>query len=133
MLSDLASRLLAIPKLDSAPLRSQLDGYRNRLARLGRHNFEVARKLRRRILEIEADLLGTHSNDQWYALLEACGNRCVDCGCQPDALTLDHIQAISLGGSNCISNAQPMCRECNSSNKLDHSDLRPEWVRGLFQ
>lgn len=60
---------------------------------------------------------GTHTDQQWEALKRRCGYRC--CKCQRlesvnNQLTRDHIIPISLGGTNNISNIQPLCRECNS-------------------
>lgn len=45
-------------------------------------------------------------------ILERDGYQCVYCGA-PDFLEVDHIQALSRGGSNEESNLQTLCRDCN--------------------
>lgn len=59
---------------------------------------------------------GSHTREEWFSLLELCGNRCVCCG-QAKKLTRDHIVPIIVGGSDFIENIQPLCRECNSSKR----------------
>lgn len=92
-----------------------------------------ATKARRNLLEIQSALRGDHSKDQWDAILEACHWACLKCGFyifpRP---TKDHILPISMGGSNSIANLQPLCRECNSSNKFNHQDLRPMWIQDIM-
>jgi len=46
------------------------------------------------------------------------GDDCGYCGktCKP---TLDHFIPLSRGGSNCLSNLVPACRECNSSKRAN--------------
>ena len=87
------------------------------------------RSARRRLRECDAKLRGFHTKEEWSNLMEACGHRCVRCGFQSDHLTKDHITPISMGGSDAISNLQPMCRECNSTDKYAHGDLRPSAYR----
>ncbi len=60
---------------------------------------------------------GSYSNKEWIDLVDACGHRCAHCGRQePEIkLTVDHIIPISKGGTNYISNIQPLCGPCNSS------------------
>jgi len=49
----------------------------------------------------------------WNEKLKACGGKCIQCGTKED-ITVDHIIPLSKGGSNHISNLQPLCRSCNS-------------------
>lgn len=71
---------------------------------------------------------GSHTNDQWEELLSKfdCCPKCKEV----KPLTRDHIVPINRGGTNYISNIQPLCRKCNSS-KQDHyiEDYRPEEVK----
>jgi 5-methylcytosine-specific restriction endonuclease McrA len=52
------------------------------------------------------------TEEEWLALLEECGGRCLSCGTAED-LSADHIVPLCLGGSNEIGNIQVLCCECN--------------------
>ncbi len=57
---------------------------------------------------------GEHfTEEDWLALLERCGHRCLACGATED-LSVDHVVPLSLGGSNAASNLQILCSRCNS-------------------
>ena len=79
----------------------------------GRINSKA--KAHRRRARIKANG-GSFSAAEWTALVERCGNRCVACFTPSTAAALepDHIVPIALGGSNAISNIQPLCRSCNA-------------------
>lgn len=62
----------------------------------------------------ERRALGKFPQEQWEQLLEETGHKCLCCGLT-EQITCDHIVPISLGGTNAISNLQPLCRSCNSS------------------
>ena len=66
---------------------------------------------------------GTHTAEEWRALCAACHHRCLCCK-RKRTLTKDHIVPVLLGGSNDISNIQPLCRSCNSSKGARHIDYR---------
>lgn len=55
---------------------------------------------------------GTFTDDEWISLLEEYGHRCLACGTSKN-ITVDHIIPLSRGGSNAISNIQPLCFKCN--------------------
>lgn len=57
----------------------------------------------------------------WPALLDRDGKRCKYCGATKN-LTADHVIAITLGGSNHISNLVVACRSCNSSKGAQHPE-----------
>ena len=52
----------------------------------------------------------------WQAVsdkFEALGNKCQLCGAT-ERIEIDHILALSKGGTNHIDNLQPLCKPCNS-------------------
>jgi 5-methylcytosine-specific restriction endonuclease McrA len=59
---------------------------------------------------------GSHSLDQWLALKRMSAYLCNVCGNMEPfiKLTEDHIIPLSKGGSDDISNIQPLCAYCNS-------------------
>lgn len=59
---------------------------------------------------------GSFTREEFVALVERCGHRCVACATPASAVNLepDHIVPIKLGGSNDIANIQPLCRSCNA-------------------
>ncbi len=52
--------------------------------------------------------LGTHTAAEWEALVAHFGGRCVRCGVKPHAVEKDHIKPVYQGGSDAISNLQPL-------------------------
>jgi 5-methylcytosine-specific restriction endonuclease McrA len=67
---------------------------------------------------------GPHfTKEQWLELLEACGHRCLACGAT-ESVSVDHIVPLSLGGSNAITNIQPLCATCNSLKGAAVRDYR---------
>jgi len=74
---------------------------------------------------------GQHTEDEWLALLEVCGFKCLKCG--STKVVKDHIIPIHHdGSSDAIDNLQPLCRPCNTSKGRDHADLRPADWRNLI-
>lgn len=65
----------------------------------------------RRARKLEAE--GTYTQKEWRAVCSEHGHLCAMCN-QKKPLTQDHIIPLSKGGSNWISNIQPLCRSCNS-------------------
>jgi len=51
------------------------------------------------------------------------GNCCLKCGSKYK-LSLDHIIPICKGGKNCLTNLQPLCKNCNSSKGSKIIDYR---------
>lgn len=56
---------------------------------------------------------GTFTGQEFRSLREQYGNRCAICG-ETKPLGPDHIRPLSKGGTNWISNIQPVCLPCNS-------------------
>jgi 5-methylcytosine-specific restriction endonuclease McrA len=50
---------------------------------------------------------------EWADLCRRANGRCVMCG-SVKPLTVDHIIPVYAGGSNAITNIQPLCRDCNT-------------------
>jgi uncharacterized protein YdaU (DUF1376 family) len=67
---------------------------------------------------------GTHTREEWVALVEVCGHQCVQCGATGH-LDRDHIVPVYQGGSDSIDNIQPLCARCNASKGPDSTDHRP--------
>lgn len=65
---------------------------------------------------LENGAVGSFLADDIARLIEAQGGCCKVCG-EKRNLTVDHILALSRGGSNWPSNLQMLCRPCNSSKK----------------
>lgn len=70
---------------------------------------------------------GHWTAEQWVALKAQFAYHCLLCWrVEPDiTLTVDHIVPVSLGGSNDITNLQPLCKSCNSLVHIQTIDLRP--------
>ncbi len=82
---------------------------------------------------------GSFTLEEWNALLDATGHKCVCCGVpEADALycyrggtarfghlTRDHIKPLCKGGDNRISNLQPTCLRCNTSKNDKHINYLP--------
>ena len=70
---------------------------------------------------------GSHTSKQWYAMQRHFRFRCVRCQKMPypnGRLTKDHILAVSLGGSDSLTNLQPLCSKCNSKKGIQAIDYR---------
>lgn len=59
---------------------------------------------------------GSHTTKEWLALVKKYKGKCANCH-KKTKLTRDHIMPVSRGGSNYISNIQPLCKSCNSSKR----------------
>ena len=77
---------------------------------------------RRRAMKQNAE--GSHTRQEWLDLCEKYEHKCLCCGNETN-LTEDHIVPITKGGSDYISNIQPLCRSCNSSKHTKTIDYRP--------
>lgn len=68
-------------------------------------------KNNRRAREMGAE--GSFTATEWTELKEKHKQMCALCG-KKEKLTVDHIVPLSKGGSNYITNIQPLCMPCNS-------------------
>lgn len=104
--------------------------YRQEYSKIYReNNRELIRFLNNRRAKRERSAEGMHSFTEWTSLLNATHNMCLACGRDDIALTRDHIVPLSLGGTNWISNIQPLCGVCNSKKGTKIIDYRPEDLR----
>lgn len=69
---------------------------------------------------------GTFTKQQWGMIKETYGNRCLCCGRSDVKLTPDHVIPLAKGGTNDISNIQPLCLPCNLSKWAKIVDYRIE-------
>lgn len=71
---------------------------------------------------------GSHTEEQWQALVKKYG-RCLCCGDTKAKIYRDHIVPVSRGGTDDISNIQPLCVRCNFRKGNRHAtDYRPREV-----
>jgi uncharacterized cysteine cluster protein YcgN (CxxCxxCC family) len=94
-----------------------------------------ANKAKRAERMARAKHLGTHTADEWSALVDFCGARCVKCSGASGLANVekDHIVAVYRGGCDCIHNLQPMCARCNAGKSQDFTDYRPpSWQKAVF-
>jgi len=81
---------------------------------------------RRRARKLSAE--GDFTVEKFEALCEKYGNSCLRCGNRGVLLTPDHVVPLSLGGSNLISNIQPLCGRCSSWKNVKVVDYRPDEI-----
>lgn len=75
----------------------------------------------RQVRELYAE--GSHTAQEWAALIAACEGKCLRCK-KIAPLTKDHVQPLSKGGADYIDNIQPLCRSCNSAKGTQWVDYR---------
>jgi 5-methylcytosine-specific restriction endonuclease McrA len=63
------------------------------------------------------------TTEEWLALVEFYGHRCLACG-SGENITVDHVVPLSLGDPNDISNIQPLCERCNVEKGATIRDYR---------
>lgn len=76
---------------------------------------------RRRARKLNSE--GSYTAEEWLTLCDYYGNKCLACG-EYKKLTADHVIPLTKGGSNDISNIQPLCGSCNSSKGQKTIDYR---------
>lgn len=67
---------------------------------------------------------GSFTAKEFEELCESYGNKCLRCGSTGVVLEADHVVPLTRGGSDDISNIQPLCGACNRSKFVDIVDYR---------
>ena len=86
--------------------------------------WRAAKVRARRARKYQAE--GSHTEAEWEALKAQYDYTCLRCGkCEPEiTLTRDHVIPITKGGSDWITNIQPLCHSCNSAKNAQSIDYR---------
>jgi 5-methylcytosine-specific restriction endonuclease McrA len=67
---------------------------------------------------------GNFTLEEFEELCESYGNRCLACGDTEAVLEADHVVPLAKGGSDNISNIQPLCGSCNRKKFVNIIDYR---------
>lgn len=94
--------------------------------KLNRDKYNFYERKRKFVLR-SPTLFGTHSIEDWELLKKTYQYKCLCCEKKEPSikLTEDHIIPISKGGSNLITNIQPLCIKCNqvkNSKTISYED-----------
>lgn len=80
---------------------------------------------RRRRRAVKNASKGHFTVEEFDALCSAYGYACLSCGATDRVLEADHVVPLTRGGSDEISNIQPLCGECNRRKFTAEIDFRP--------
>lgn len=94
-----------------------------RVKKWRQENPGTVRVIRMRYRVRRKNASGDFTAEEWETLCEKYGRKCLACG-KRRKLTVDHVVALSNGGTNDISNIQPLCGPCNSSKGAQTIDYR---------
>jgi len=106
--------------------RNNPDKIRERVKKWRQGNQEAVSEFHRNRRARAKGADGKFTASEWRDLCNHYGNKCLRCGRGDVKLTADHIKPLVAGGSNDISNIQPLCLVCNSKKKEKHIDYRPD-------
>lgn len=109
---------------------------RNWLSRHPEKSFQYSKKYRtshpeqvtkssRARRELFKNIEGDFNLSEWEEICNKFQNRCLYCERDSVKLTIDHVVPVSRGGSNYITNIQPLCKNCNSKKGKKILDFRP--------
>ena len=99
-----------------------------RSAEWAENNLEKVRQFkannRRRRRAAKNASRGSFTAEEFKELCERYGNRCLSCGSMGVLLEADQVVPLTRGGSDDISNIQPLCGTCNRRKFVDTVDYR---------
>lgn len=103
----------AVSLLGKVNSQKQKEGARERWLGSNNPRWNGGIKKSHRIRKLEAE--GSHTKTEWENLKRKYNNMCLCCkNFEPSIkLSEDHIVPLSLGGTDFISNIQPLCLTCN--------------------
>lgn len=106
--------------------KKNIEKQREQLRRWQRNNRERVRMDSRNRRALLFGNRGSFTAEEWQALCEMFGSKCLSCGESGEVktLTVDHVVPLSKGGINSIENIQPLCGSCNSSKGTRIIDYR---------
>ena len=71
-------------------------------------------------------MLGDHWPDEWRLMKSMANQQCCRCNQVVYEIVKDHVVPLKLGGSNAITNCQPLCTSCNAKKGNDSTDYFAE-------
>lgn len=92
---------------------------------LNKEKMAIVRKINKYKYKHRRNVAGKFTLSEWKSLVVDFGNMCLWCKEIGIELTVDHIVPLIRGGTNYISNIQPLCRVCNSKKHDKIIDFRP--------
>lgn len=95
---------------------------KNKIQRQANPEKKRAQNQRKRALHANAE--GSFTEEEFQALCKKYGDRCLCCGRTDIPLQRDHVIPLSKGGTDWISNIQPLCQRCNASKGVKTNDYR---------
>ena len=105
------------PEVNNRAAKKYAQTDKGRVAGIKRTKVHRARRL---------GATGNHTTGEFLQVVNRFDNKCLRCGETFDQLTEDHVVPLSRGGSDSISNIQPLCHPCNSAKRDKTIDYRPK-------
>lgn len=102
----------------------KVKSYKTKYSKTERGKDVMYQNVHRRLAR-KRNALGHFTRKQFRELCAIYSNKCLCCG-EKLKLEADHIVPLARGGSDDISNIQPLCRNCNAQKATDSIDYRPK-------